>query len=127
MRDSNKTLTATKLSPLWLRLTGRDKWILTQGFVFSSEYVPYQRNALAHYHVVYSFKVNEERYTGKFDDFSKLERFRSGDPIGIRYKPSNPDRSYYPEQWTDTFFFVGALAFGALIGIVVIAANLLSR
>ena len=127
MRDPNKALTATKLSPLWLRLTGRDEWIATQAFVFSSEYVPYQRNALAHYHVVYCFEVNEERYIGKFDDFAKLERFRSGDSIGLRYKSSNPNCSYYPGQWTDTYFFVGAIAFGALVGVVVIAANLPSR
>ena len=126
-RDPNKSLVAARLHPLWLKLTGRDKWASIDALVFSSEYVPYQRTALAHYHVIHSYKVGEERYVGEFDDFSVRPRFKREETISVRFNPRAPKRSYYPEQWTDTMFFIAAFTLGALIGFVIVVANLIHR
>jgi hypothetical protein len=114
------------LNQTWLRLTGRDTWPEADGFVFSSEYVPHQHHARSHYHVVYSYKVDDERYVGQFDDFLSEQRFRVDEPITIRFNPKNPNRSYFLDQQTDTLFFVTAIFFGVVLACIVIIANLLA-
>jgi hypothetical protein len=98
------------LSAIWLRLTGRDRWLPATATVFSYEWQESRsRYSEAHHHIAYYYTANGERYSGEFDDYGNEDEphLRPGDTFGIRYNPAKPSMSYYPEQRTRAAVVVG--------------------
>lgn len=44
-------------------------WRLTTATVYSADWVPRTRNDFGHFNVVYSYRVDNEYYTGEFNDY----------------------------------------------------------
>ncbi len=111
---------------MWLRLTGRDKWLPATARVYSSEYgdLPEQINSSSGYYtVVYSYSVDGELYTGKFVDFGRADQsyLKRDDTVEIRYDPRDPAKSYYPELRTQTNFRSVCAGAGAALAVIVMA------
>lgn len=117
-------VTATSLSPIWLKLTGRDRWIPTTALVYSCDWTGLENQVdseVGFYNVIYSYSVGDERYAGKFSDYGMQNEsyFHRGDTFTIRYDPSHPSRSYYPELRTRRKLVLTALGFGAGLALFV--------
>lgn len=119
------------LSKGWLRFTGKDTWPSVAATVFSCEFTTRRQNdsSLGHYHVVLSYAVDGEIYTGEFVDFGLQdeEYFRRGDTVQIRYNPKRPSKFYYPDLRTTTRFHLICLAIGAGLAATVTVFAVLSK
>lgn len=84
---------------------------------------------MGHYHVVISYSVGRETYTGEFIDFGAQaeEYFHSGDTLEIRYNPKDPLKFYYPDLRTQTRFKLIWASVGAILAIFVMLIRFLSR
>ena len=73
------------------RLSGRDKWIESEGRVTKNLWRPPCEGLDGYYRVNYSYEVAGEWFSGWFnaDDAQPL-----GDLVMIRYNPRNPKRKY---------------------------------
>jgi hypothetical protein len=100
-------------------------WQLATANVYSVEWIEPSRNDFGHYNVVYSYRVNDEMYEGEFCDYGAVGEsyLKRDDSIQIRYNPSNPRKSFYPEARTAAkrrLFFVGlGLGLAALVMLIV--------
>ena len=124
--------TASSLSQTWLHITGRDGWILTAATIFSREWTSLRGqidSSTGHYHVVFTYWVDGEIYTGRFVDFAlgDEEYFHKGDTIEIRYDPKHPSRCYYPGLRTRLRFNLVCCAIGAAAAIIVMLCAALFR
>jgi hypothetical protein len=74
-----------------------------------------------HYHVVFTYRVDGEIYTGRYVDFALRdeEYFNKGDTIEIRYDPKHPSKCYYPGLRTRLRFNLICCAIGVGAAIVV--------
>jgi hypothetical protein len=94
--------------------TPKEQWTETEALIFSVDWIEPSRGQNGHYEVVYSYRVGEERHTGQFHDYidGGIDYCRSEDPapaeergaylkpehaISIRYNPSDPEKSFYPD------------------------------
>jgi Protein of unknown function (DUF3592) len=85
---------------VWLIITGKQSWKLTEATVFSCEWtdLPNQiDNLIGHYHLTYSYKVDGNFYSGHFEDYGMQdeEYFKRNDVFQVRYNPRRPEKSYY--------------------------------
>jgi Protein of unknown function (DUF3592) len=100
-------------------------WPMTTANIYSVESIDANRNDFGHYNVVYSYRVNDEMYTGEFSDYgSENESYlKRDDSIQIRYDPSNPKKSFYPEVRSATkrrlFYFGLGLAIALIVMLIV--------
>jgi hypothetical protein len=120
----NGPVTASRLSTTWLRLTGKDRWLPATATVHTCEWsdLPDQVNSeVGHYHVVYSYVADGERYTGKFADYGNQHESHldPGDTFTIRFNPRHPSRSYYPDRRTRHAFVLICLLIGAGLAFLV--------
>jgi hypothetical protein len=134
MINERNPATASPLSATWLRFTGKDLWTPITAVVFSCEWtsLPNQTDSeVGHYHVVYSYSVANERYVGRFVDYGLQQEsyLHPGDTFTIRYDPSHPSRSYYPDLRTRRSFLLICAGIGAglglLVGAIAIARSIL--
>jgi hypothetical protein len=131
-RTSNGPATASPLNATWLRMTGRNDWLPIKATVCSVDWtdLPETVNSdVGHYHVVYSYRVDDVIYTGKFVDYgTRVESyFKRDDELPVRCNPRHPSRSYYPDLRTMTNFHLVWAAVGAGLAAVVLLFGLLSR
>lgn len=79
-------------------MSSKEDWPATDALVYSVEWFDPSRNDFGHYDVVYSYRIGEERYVGRFSDYIEgtTEYLHSGDTISIRYNPEAPGKSSYP-------------------------------
>ncbi len=116
--------TASHLHATWLRMTGRDKWVLATATVYSCEYgdLPEQVNSdVGYYTVVYSYSAGGELYTGQFVDFGRADEnyFKRNDSVAIRYDPRRPAKSYYPERRTQNSLRLVSAGIGFTAAVIV--------
>ena len=78
--------------------TPKEQWQITEAIVFSVDWFEPTRYDFGHYTVVYSYRVDNERFTGEFRDYTdeRDDYLHRDDAISIRYCPEHPDRSFYP-------------------------------
>lgn len=106
-------------------ISGKADWYSATANIYSVEWIEPNRNDFGHYNVVYSYRVNDEMYTGEFSDYGSGDEsyLKRDDSIQIRYSPSNPSKSFYPEVRTATkkrLFFAGlGLGLGAVVMLIV--------
>ncbi len=122
-------VTASRLNLTWLRITGKDKWLLTTAVVYSYEWADLEDQVdseVGFHNVVYSYRVGDERYVGKFAYYGyQAESYlHRGDTFTIRYNPSHPERSYYPELRTRHKFVLIAFAIGAIAALIVCTTSM---
>jgi hypothetical protein len=108
-------------------ISKKEDWQLTTANIYSADWVDPTRNDFGHYNVV-SYRAGEEIYTGKFSDYrSGTEpHLKRDDSIQIRYNPSNPKQSFYPERHSATKrrMLLGSLGLAlALIVMLVVYLN----
>ena len=74
-------------------------WRLTTANIYTVDLTEPTRGNSGHYDVIYTYRVGEEIYTGKFSDYDSTTEscLKPDDSIQIRYNPANPKQSYYPE------------------------------
>jgi hypothetical protein len=125
MFDNDPSLPATgsRLSQVWLRVTGKDRWLTTQATVYSVGWrsLPDEQDSpVGYYDVVFSYRVNDEIYSGKFSDYGMEaeDYLHRNDQIPIRYNPAHPERNYYPDLRTSTSYTLLCAAIGAGAGVV---------
>lgn len=84
---------------------------------------------VGYYDVVYSYKIDDERFIGRFSDFGAADDdyFHRGETIEIRYDPKTRQRSYYPLLRTQTNYRLICAATGAVLGVVVLIISWLSH
>src|ERR1017187_1264786 len=111
---------SSALSPLIsstddLTMAKNQDWQLVIANVFSAEWIDATRNDFGHYSLVYTYRVGDEIYRGESSDYRPAadEYLKRDDSIQVRYDPSNPKRSFYPEARSATnkrlfFFGIGA-------------------
>ncbi|HEV2470453.1 MAG TPA: DUF3592 domain-containing protein [Candidatus Sulfotelmatobacter sp.] len=121
---------AAPLNKTWLRWTGKDQWPKTTATVYSCDFSTRQErdSPVGHYHVVISYTVAGEIYTGRFVDFGlqSEEDFHRGDTLEIRYNPKNPSKFYYPDLRTQTGFHLMCVAIGGALATIVMLIRFLS-
>jgi hypothetical protein len=49
-------------------ISGKADWHSATANIYSVEWIEPNRNDFGHYNVVYSYRVNDEMYTGEFSD-----------------------------------------------------------
>jgi hypothetical protein len=103
-------------------------WQMTTATIYSVSWIDPNRNDFGHYNVVYSYRVNDEIYTGEFSDYGPENEpyLKRDDTIQIRYNPSNPKKSFYPEVRSATkrrLFFAGLGLALALIVMLIVFLN----
>ena len=131
--DDTAGLTASSpLSGMWKRLTGRDRWPPVTATVFSVEFVnlPDQVDAsTGRYHVVYSYSVDGERYTGRFADYGMADEsyLKRGDTIEVRYNPRDPAASFFSDLRTDYGFRLICGGIGFVTGVAVLVISWFRR
>ncbi len=124
-------ITASPLSSKWLEIRGKDQWLPATAAVFSCDWTTRDNfdSEVGHYHVIYSYSVNGNRYTGEFIDFGleNEEYFRRDDTFEIRYNPRDPSQSYYPELRTQNSFLFICAVIGAGLAIMVMVVAVLAK
>lgn len=119
------------LNKRWLHFTGKDRWPIVAASVFSCEFTTRRQSdsAVGHYHIVLSYKVEGEIYTGEFTDFGLQdeEYFNRGDTLQIRYNPKCPSKFYYPDLRTQARFHLICIAIGAGAAAIVMLFDILSK
>lgn len=125
---SPNPVTASSLNQTWLRLTGKEAWRPVEARVYSCDWtdLPDQiDSAIGHYHVVYTYHVEGEIYTGRFADYGMQdeEYLKRNDVFEVKYNSRNPARSYYPELRTRTNFMLICFAIGAVAGAAVLTIS----
>ncbi len=100
----------------------KEGWLPTKALVYSVEWIDPSRNDFGHYSVVYSYRANDELYTGKFNDYGPESEtyLHPKDVIDIQYNPEHLEDSYYPLVRTATKRRVLSFAIGLAIGIAVL-------
>jgi hypothetical protein len=126
MFDNDPSIPASGsyLSKTLLRVRCRDQWPAATGFVYSAEWRGLSGQGdspVGYYDVVFSYRVNDQLYSGRFSDYGmEVEDYlHKDDTIEIRYDPSNPEKNYYPLLRTATNFRLLCGAIGAAIAIIV--------
>lgn len=121
----------SRLSPTWLRLIGKDRWVSTTATVFSKNWESLRNTAgpLGYHYVTYYYSVNGERYVGEFVDYGTQDEdyFMPNDGVEIKYNPVQPSKSYYPEVRSRRGERLVASALGAGMAVVVLTISLLNR
>lgn len=86
-------------------------------------------SSAGHHRVAYSYSVAGERYSGEFWDYGLQEEayLKRNDPFSIRYNPSRPSQSYYPDLRTRRNFLLICFAIGGVVAILVIAFDRLAK
>jgi hypothetical protein len=108
--------------------TPKEQWPIAEALVFSVDWVEPTRNDFGHYTLVYSYRVDNERFTGEFRDYTE-ERdnyLHRDDVISIRYCPEHPSRSFYPETKSVADKRLLFLGIGAGLAVIVFAIVYLS-
>ena len=122
---------AASLNKTWLQWTGKDRWPKTTATVYSSDFTTRQErdSPVGHYHVVISYAVEGETYSGRFVDFGleSEEYFHPGDTLEIRYNPTCPSKCYYPDLRTQTRLNLTWAAIGGTLAIIVMLIRFLSH
>ena len=127
----NGPVTAFPLNATLLRIRGRDKWLPIDATVYSCEYTskPGVDVSVGHYHVIYSYSVGGEIYTGQFVDYGMADEasLKRDDTVEVRYDPLHPERSFYPELRTDHPFLLISALVGIAAGLLITGIALLTR
>jgi hypothetical protein len=130
MFDNDPSIPASgsRLSETWLRLRGRDRWLPVTGVVYSVEWRGQSDQVdspIGYYDVVFSYRVDDELYSGRFTDYGMEaeDYLHKDDRIEIRYDPSNPNKNYYPLLRTTTNY---RLLCGAISGAIAIIVMLIA-
>jgi hypothetical protein len=126
MFDNDPSLPASgsRLNQTWLRLRGRDRWPSTTGSVYSVEWRGMSNQAdspVGYYDVSFSYRVNDQLYSGKFSDYGmEVEDYlHPNDAIEIRYDPSAPRRNYYPALRTASNYRLLCFSIGVTIALAI--------
>jgi hypothetical protein len=132
VKCSMSPVTASALSSIWLRVTGKDRWTSTPATVFSyacTSLASQADSSVGHHHVVYSYSVASERYSGEFVDYGTQEEeyLKPNDTLAIKYDPRHPSRSYYPELRTRRNLAVICFSIGLALALLVFLVNFLAR
>ena|SRR5579884_1401647 len=123
-------VSASSLSPTWLRITGRDRWLPVTATVFTCEWTQKPGTgdgSIGHHRVVYSYSVDGNRYSGQFSDLGlEFEDYlKPGDAFTVRYDPDNRSRSYYPDLRTRRNFNLICCGIGLSLAVLVLAIRAL--
>jgi hypothetical protein len=129
-KDPSIPASGSRLSETWLRLRGRDRWPVATGVVYSVGWRGLENQVdspVGYYDVVFSYRVNDELYSGRFSDYGMEaeDYLHKDESIEIRYDPANPNRSYYPLLRTAANYRLLCGAIGGAIAIVVILISFL--
>ena len=106
-------------------ISKKSDWQITTANIYSADWIDPTRNDFGHYNVVYSYRVGEEIHTGEFSDYGSANEtyLKRDDSIQIRYNPSNPGKSFYPEVRSATkrriFFMSLGLALALIVMLIV--------
>ncbi|MBS1820440.1 MAG: DUF3592 domain-containing protein [Acidobacteria bacterium] len=108
--------------------SGRSDWQITPANVYSVDWIDPSRNDWGHYEVVYSYRVGNDFFTGRFSDYgSPAESYlKRDDTIHIRYNPSNSKKSFYPDARQPSIKKVSLALIGVGIGLLVMLIVYLS-
>jgi len=122
---------ASPLNKRWLHFTGKDRWPIVAATVFSCEFTTRRQSdsAVGHYHVVVSYTVEGEIYTGEFADFGLQdeEYFHRGDTLQIHDNPKCPSKFYYLDLRTQTRFHLICIAIGAGLAAIIVLFDVFSK
>lgn len=117
-------LTAAPLNRVWILMTGRSRWTPVSATLITRWWSGGNTSddSVGHWHVEYEYTVGGEHYTGTFVDMASLEEDypRPGQSIEIRFNPSRPAQSYYPQQRTQTAFLVVCVVFVVIMTALVL-------
>jgi hypothetical protein len=107
--------------------TPKEQWPATDALVYSVDWIEPSREDFGHYTVVYSYRVDDERYTGEFRDYNEQgNSLHRDDVISIRYCPERPAKSFYPDVKSALSKRVLFLSVGAGIALIVLMIVYLS-
>lgn len=100
----------------------KEGWLPAKGLIYSVEWIDPSRNDFGHYNVVYSYKVNDETYTGHFRDYRSPtdDYLHRDDAIDIQYNPEHFERSHYPRVQSATKRRLAFISIGFAVAIVVL-------
>jgi hypothetical protein len=99
-----------------------EQWPTTDALIHSVEWIPPCRNDWGHYSVKYSYSVEGEQYTGKFNDYTDQTNsyLRPDGVISIRYRPDKRAKNYYPERKSATVRRLISIGVGLVFAISMI-------
>jgi len=105
----------------------KDGWYPANALVYSVDWIDPDRYDSGHYDVVYSYRVADEEYVGRFSDHTSpdADYLHKGDTIDIFYNPAKTKESFYPPVGKGINRWAFAAA-GAVLAVIVMLIVYLS-